>query len=103
MQGVAALLLLNSLLSFGPWWPTPGVLVQARLAPGLTGAGSVLGLGREGLGVRLHPSVQRGSLQSVRSQWTGAPPVPAGAAGQWLVRKASDVMSPHGLKPCAAP
>lgn len=30
---LAALLALNALLSFGPWWPTPGVVLQARLAP----------------------------------------------------------------------
>jgi len=28
-----ALLFLNGLLSFGPWWPTPGIVPQARLAP----------------------------------------------------------------------
>ena len=28
-----ALVFLNGLLSFGPWWPTPGVVPQARLAP----------------------------------------------------------------------
>ena len=32
-QGVVALLVLNAALSFGPWWPTPGVVLQARLAP----------------------------------------------------------------------
>lgn len=30
---LAALLVLNGLLSFGPWWPTPGIVLQARLAP----------------------------------------------------------------------
>jgi hypothetical protein len=30
---LASLLVLNALLSFGPWWPTPGVVLQARLAP----------------------------------------------------------------------
>jgi hypothetical protein len=30
---LVALLALNALLSFGPWWPTPGVVPQARLAP----------------------------------------------------------------------
>lgn len=30
---LAALVVLNGLLSFGPWWPTPGVVPQARLAP----------------------------------------------------------------------
>ncbi len=35
LKGVAALLVLNALLSFGPWWPTPGVVLQARLAPEL--------------------------------------------------------------------
>jgi Sulfatase len=34
-KGAAALLVLNSLLSFGPWWPTPGIVFQARLAPEL--------------------------------------------------------------------
>lgn len=37
LQGVAALLALNALLSFGPWWPTPGIVLQARLAPELVG------------------------------------------------------------------
>ncbi len=32
---VLALAVLNSLLSFGPWWPTPGIVLQARLAPEL--------------------------------------------------------------------
>jgi len=38
-MGVAclALLILNGLLSFGPWWPTPAVVPQARLAPELVG------------------------------------------------------------------
>ncbi len=30
---VLALLALNAMLGFGPWWPTPGVVLQARLAP----------------------------------------------------------------------
>lgn len=30
---LAALVVLNGLLSFGPWWPTPGVVPQGRLAP----------------------------------------------------------------------
>jgi hypothetical protein len=30
---VLALLVLNAMLGFGPWWPTPGVVLQARLAP----------------------------------------------------------------------
>lgn len=30
---VLALVVLNGLLSFGPWWPTPGIVLQARLAP----------------------------------------------------------------------
>ena len=30
---LAALLALNAQLSFGPWWPTPGVVLQGRLAP----------------------------------------------------------------------
>jgi len=33
LGGVLALLVLNGLLSFGPWWPTPAVVPQARLAP----------------------------------------------------------------------
>lgn len=33
VSGVVALLVLNGLLSFGPWWPTPGIVPQARLAP----------------------------------------------------------------------
>lgn len=37
MKGVAALLALNALLSFGPWWPTPGIVLQARLAPEVVG------------------------------------------------------------------
>jgi hypothetical protein len=28
-----ALVFLNGLLSFGPWWPTPGIVLQAKLAP----------------------------------------------------------------------
>jgi hypothetical protein len=32
-----ALLVLNALLSFGPWWPTPGIVLQARLAPEFVG------------------------------------------------------------------
>jgi hypothetical protein len=36
-QGAGALLVLNGLLSFGPWWPTPGIVPQARLAPELVG------------------------------------------------------------------
>lgn len=36
-RGVLALLVLNALLSFGPWWPTPGIVLQARLAPELVG------------------------------------------------------------------
>jgi hypothetical protein len=37
VQGVLALLALNALLSFGPWWPTPGIVLQARLAPEFVG------------------------------------------------------------------
>lgn len=37
VQGLAALLLLNALLSFGPWWPTPGIVLQAQLAPEFVG------------------------------------------------------------------
>jgi hypothetical protein len=36
-RGALALLVLNALLSFGPWWPTPGIVLQARLAPELVG------------------------------------------------------------------
>lgn len=32
-----ALVFLNGLLSFGPWWPTPGIVPQARLAPEFVG------------------------------------------------------------------
>jgi hypothetical protein len=32
-----ALAVLNGLLSFGPWWPTPGIVLQARLAPEFVG------------------------------------------------------------------
>lgn len=32
-----ALIVLNGLLSFGPWWPTPGIVPQARLAPEMVG------------------------------------------------------------------
>ncbi len=37
LKGGAALLALNALLSFGPWWPTPGIVLQARLAPEMVG------------------------------------------------------------------
>lgn len=37
LQGAAALLTLNAMLSFGPWWPTPGIVLQARLAPEMVG------------------------------------------------------------------
>lgn len=37
-----ALLFLNALLSFGPWWPTPGIVLQARLAPELVALWGVL-------------------------------------------------------------
>jgi len=33
VRPVAALLLLNGLLSFSTWWPTPGIVPDARLAP----------------------------------------------------------------------
>ncbi len=35
LLALLALAVLNSLLSFGPWWPTPGIVLQARLAPEL--------------------------------------------------------------------
>ena len=37
LKGVVAVLVLNGLLSFGPWWPTPGIVPQARLAPEFVG------------------------------------------------------------------
>jgi hypothetical protein len=37
LHGIVALLVLNGLLSFGPWWPTPGIVPQARLAPEFVG------------------------------------------------------------------
>jgi hypothetical protein len=37
-----ALVVLNGQLSFGPWWPTPGIVPQARLAPELIGLWLVL-------------------------------------------------------------
>jgi hypothetical protein len=42
LKGLAALLVLNGLLSFGPWWPTPGIVPQARLAPEFVGLWLVL-------------------------------------------------------------
>ncbi|MCU0956552.1 MAG: sulfatase-like hydrolase/transferase [Hydrogenophaga sp.] len=36
-RAVLALLVLNALLSFGPWWPTPGIRFQALLAPEMVG------------------------------------------------------------------
>jgi Sulfatase len=36
-QGALALLALNALLSFGPWWPTPGIVLHKLLAPELVG------------------------------------------------------------------
>jgi hypothetical protein len=33
LKAVVAVVVLNGLLSFGPWWPTPGIVPQARLAP----------------------------------------------------------------------
>lgn len=35
VKGLAALVLINCLLSFGPWWPTPGITIYALLAPEL--------------------------------------------------------------------
>ncbi len=37
LKAAAALLLLNSLLSFENWWPTPGIKPDARLAPEFVG------------------------------------------------------------------
>lgn len=37
VQGVAALLLLNACLSFSTWWPTPWVVLDARVAPEFIG------------------------------------------------------------------
>lgn len=42
LQGLVALLVLNGLLSFGPWWPTPGIVPQARLAPEFVGLWLIL-------------------------------------------------------------
>lgn len=42
LMGVAALLALNAVLSFGPWWPTPGITLQARLAPETVGLWLIL-------------------------------------------------------------
>ena len=55
LKGTAALLVLNALLSFGPWWPTPGVVLQARLAPELVGLWLLL----LGLAVRQAPPSRR--------------------------------------------
>lgn len=33
----------------------------------------------------------------------GCHPAPAGAANRWLAREAPEMVSPHGLKPCATP
>lgn len=35
--GLLSIGVLNGLLSFGPWWPTPGIVPQARLAPEMVG------------------------------------------------------------------
>ena len=68
------------------------------------GAGSVFGLGEESRGVLLHQSVQRGLFRAVALVVDkGCHPAPVGAAGQWLARRAPEVVSPHGLKPGAAP
>ena len=37
VKGVAALLLLNACLSFSTWWPTPWVVLDARVAPEFIG------------------------------------------------------------------
>ncbi len=37
LKSAAALLLLNSLLSFENWWPTPGITLDSRLAPEFVG------------------------------------------------------------------
>jgi hypothetical protein len=39
---VAALLVLNAALSFSTWWPTPGIVLDARLAPEFVGLWLVL-------------------------------------------------------------
>lgn len=36
-QGVAALVILNAFLSFSTWWPTPFVVLDARIAPEFVG------------------------------------------------------------------
>jgi hypothetical protein len=41
-MALLALLFLNSLLSFRNWWPTPGILPDAKLAPGLVGLWLIL-------------------------------------------------------------
>ena len=68
------------------------------------GAGLSLSLREEGRRVLLHRS---GTAWSVPGDGArsgpGRHPAPAGAAGQWLAREAPEVVSPHGLKPCAAP
>lgn len=40
--GVIALLALNSALSFSTWWPTPGIVLEARIAPEFVGLWLVL-------------------------------------------------------------
>ncbi len=41
-QGAAALLLLNACLSFSTWWPTPWVVLDARVAPEFIGLWAVI-------------------------------------------------------------
>ena len=68
------------------------------------GADGVFGLLEESRDVLLHQTVRRGLLGAVAlASEQGCHPAPAGAAAPWLARKAAEGVSPHGLKPCAAP
>ena len=66
--------------------------------------GSVFRLGEEFRCVLLHHSGTAWSAPGggARSE-QGCHPAPAAAAAPWLARKALEVVSPHGLKPCAPP
>ena len=68
------------------------------------GAGSGLSLLEEGRGVLLNRSGTASSVPGGDARsGPGRQPAPAGAAAPWLAREAPEVVSPHGLKPCAAP